>query len=59
MMKNLKSKLFLFVTVLLLAASLSQFTASTANAASVIPTGSVSGNELEPFCDRHPRNDED
>lgn len=51
-MKNLKSKIFLFVTALLLAASLSQFTASTAKAASAIPTGSVSGNELEPLCDR-------
>lgn len=58
-MKNLKSKIFLFVTALLLAASLSQFTASTAEAASAIQAGSVSGNELEPFCDRHPRNDED
>lgn len=58
-MKNLKSKIFLFVTALLLAASLSQFTASTAEAASATPQGSVSGNELEPLCDRHPRNDED
>lgn len=57
-MKNLKSKIFLFVTALLLAASLSQFTASTAKAASAIPTGSVSGNELEPFCDRDPEFDE-
>lgn len=49
-MKNLKSKAFLFVMALLLAASLSQFTSSTAKAASVTP--SVSGNELEPFCDK-------
>ena len=58
-MKNLKSKIFLFVTALLLAASLSQFTASTAKAASVIPTESVSGNGLEPLCDKAPKNDED
>lgn len=58
-MKNLKSKIFLFVTALLLAASLSQFTASTAKAASAIPTGSVSGNELEPLCDREWEFDED
>lgn len=51
-MKNLKSKVFLFVTALLLAASLSQFTASTAEAASATLKGSVSGNELEPLCDR-------
>lgn len=57
-MKNLKSKIFLFVTALLLAASLSQFTASTAKAAA-IPTGSVSGNELEPLCDKAPVNDEE
>lgn len=57
-MKNFKSKLFLFVTALLLAASLSQFTSSTARAAAAIPTGSVSGNELEPFCDRDPEIEE-
>ncbi len=55
-MKNLKSKAFLFVMALLLAASLSQFTASTAKAADANQT--VSGNELEPFCDRPAEHEE-
>lgn len=56
-MKNLKSKAFLFVMALLLAASLSQFTASTAKAADANQT--VSGNELEPFCDKEHEYGED
>ncbi len=58
-MKKNKSKLILFVTGLLLAASLSQFASTSAKAANFTHKGSVSGNQLQPFCDREPEYCED
>ncbi len=58
-MKKNKSKVILFITTLLLAASLSQFASTSAKAAGFANKGSVSGNQLQPFCDREPEYCED
>lgn len=51
-MKNLKSKIIIAVTAMLLATAVMSY--STESYASTKVNFSVSGNELEPACDRGP-----
>lgn len=51
-MKNLKSKIIIAVTAMILATAVMSY--STEAQASANTNHSVSGNELEPFCDRPP-----
>lgn len=51
-MKNLKAKIAIALTALMLAAAVMSY--STDSYAAVKTDLSVSGNTLEPFCDRDP-----
>lgn len=51
-MKNLKSKIIIAVTAMMLAAAVMSY--STESYASANVNLSVSGNELEPSCDKKP-----